>query len=227
MVELQDASDTPLAAPGLWHPDPLQEELKMGNTCVAKLTCMSLPPPPFSSMSVIGPTMDPLSESELHPVMRTAARKMEARIRMMGSDKEFWRSASFSLKQLQSVSGLADLSVRFLHRHGERHAEGGLSGFRTEGEATAMLVDDDRIAGMETQLRTASRRFGREERVEDAILNVRRDSWTGILDFNSDPSILGRAADFQAAASVHCGNGIVDQIGPDLIQLAPERLNLR
>src|SRR5438093_4144680 len=77
------------------------------------------------------------------------------------------------------------------------------------------------VDGVEAQARTLTYRLRGEERFEDPAANLRRNSWPAVANLYEKPSKLGRRSHHQLAASVHGVDGVVDEIGPDLIQLAP------
>ena len=69
--------------------------------------------------------------------------------------------------------------------------------------------------------------FGGEEWLEDMGLHFRRDAWPVIADLDQYPIQFARGADAQFTLAVHSVDSIVDEVGPDLVQLAAVRADLR
>ena len=64
--------------------------------------------------------------------------------------------------------------------------------------------------------------FGREERFEDVRLDLRRNSRAVVADLNYGAGIIAIGSNSELALSAHGVNGIVNNVGPDLIELAAE-----
>ena len=80
---------------------------------------------------------------------------------------------------------------------------------------------------VEAEPGTLPDRLGREERFEHAVADRGRDARSVVDDANHDALPLDVRGHIDAAA---VGNGVervVDQIGPDLIELADEAADLR
>ena len=83
-----------------------------------------------------------------------------------------------------------------------------------------MLLHDT-VDGVEAQARAVPYRLCGEERFEDPAANLRRNSGPAVANLYEEPSKLGRSSHHQLAAAVHRVDCVVDEIRPDLIQLAP------
>ena len=79
----------------------------------------------------------------------------------------------------------------------------------------------------ETQPGSLPHSLGGEERLENMVLHFRRDARSIVGDFDQQAIDLARRADTQLALSLHGVDGVVDQVGPDLVQVAAARADLR
>src|ERR1039458_7218345 len=66
-----------------------------------------------------------------------------------------------------------------------------------------------------------------EELLENMGLDFRRDARSVVADFDQQAIQLAGGADAQFALALHGVDGVVDQVGPDLVQLAAARADLR
>src|ERR1700691_4870975 len=85
----------------------------------------------------------------------------------------------------------------------------------------------DAADGLETQPGALSDTLGGEERLEDMRLDFRRNSRSVVGYFHQQTIQFTRRADAQFALAIHSVDGVVDQISPDLVQLAAAHANLR
>ena len=92
-----------------------------------------------------------------------------------------------------------------------------------------MVVDDDVAADIQPQARARSGRLGGEERIEDPRLDLFGNAGTVVLDLDHHPGFGGfRPYDQPPVGDFgHGVDGVVDQVGPYLVQFAPERLDPR
>src|SRR6266849_9350191 len=88
-----------------------------------------------------------------------------------------------------------------------------------------MLCDHDPPADVQAEARSAADVLRREERLEDPRLDLRRDAWPIVGDLDQDADVLPGGADSQVSLAVHRVDGIVDEIGPDLVELAAVRVD--
>ena len=82
-----------------------------------------------------------------------------------------------------------------------------------------MAVDHDPIDDVEPQARTGAHALGREEGLENSLLNLQGHAWTIVGDLDLDPILGPRRPEQQLALAGHGVDRVVDQVGPDLIQL--------
>jgi hypothetical protein len=85
---------------------------------------------------------------------------------------------------------------------------------------TAMTVAHDAIADDQAKTSAGADGLRREEWFEEMRLHVSRNSGAIVHNFNNDLIILQTRADADLSCAVHGVNGVVDEIGPDLIQFA-------
>ncbi len=78
------------------------------------------------------------------------------------------------------------------------------------------------LNGVESQPGAFSDSLGGEERFEDVRLYIGRNPRTVVGDLNHHAIILAIGSNSKFAFAAHRVNGIVDDVGPNLIQLAPE-----
>src|ERR1017187_10692713 len=69
--------------------------------------------------------------------------------------------------------------------------------------------------------------LGGEERLENMGLDFRRDARSVVAGFDQQAIQLAGGADAQFALALDGVDGVVDRVGPDLIQLAAARADLR
>src|SRR5690242_15155017 len=67
--------------------------------------------------------------------------------------------------------------------------------------------------------------FGGEERLEDVGLHVSRNSWPVVANFHDYAGIVTVGSHSKLAFAAHGVNRIVDQVGPDLVEFAAERIH--
>src|SRR5581483_5790947 len=104
--------------------------------------------------------------------------------------------------------------------------EAGVSRTRFNGEASVMFENDDVVGDMQTQARAESDGLGRKERVKNARLNIGRNARTRIANLNTHVVGFAVGAERKFAFAFHRVNRIVNDIRPDLIQIAGVRFNL-
>lgn len=90
-----------------------------------------------------------------------------------------------------------------------------------------MLVDHDVVADIEAESRSLAGFFRGEKRVENPVLDVFWNS--GSVVFDLDNHVFIRVVDpyRKTASSIHGIGGVVDDVGPCLVQLAAEGLDCR
>ena len=80
-----------------------------------------------------------------------------------------------------------------------------------------MLCDDDAVGDVEAQPAPLAYLLGREERVEDAGLDLGRDSGAVVADLDHRILTLLPCANTQLTFAIHGVDGVVERIGPDLV----------
>src|SRR5215813_2010107 len=78
----------------------------------------------------------------------------------------------------------------------------------------------EKVDGVEPHARTLPYWLRGKERLEDPAANLGRNSWPAIANLYQKPSKLGCSSHHQLSVAVHRVDCIVDEIRPDLIQLA-------
>ena len=94
-------------------------------------------------------------------------------------------------------------------------------GFRIDLNAASMLLHDS-LNGVEAEAEAFSNSFGSEEGFEDVRLYIGRDSGAVVGDLNHNAIVLAIGADSKLAFPAHRANGVVDDVGPNLIEFAPK-----
>ena len=88
-----------------------------------------------------------------------------------------------------------------------------------------MVPDDDPAGDVEPQARALARFLCREERVEDALRDLRRDARAVVLDFDADEVARARCPERHP---FRCDRKrVVDEVRPDLVELGRVRLDPR
>ncbi len=86
---------------------------------------------------------------------------------------------------------------------------------------------DDIVRNVQPHSGADARWLGREEQIENARLNFRRNAGSIVRDFHHDTFVLPARFDFQFPFALHRVNRIIDDVRPHLIQLAPVRFDAR
>src|SRR5579883_924327 len=87
------------------------------------------------------------------------------------------------------------------------------------------VLANDTLNGIEAKSGTLPNSLRSKERFEDVGPNLRRDSRAIVADLDHHATILPEGADAQLAFTLHGIDRVVDDVGPDLIQLASEGVN--
>src|ERR1700676_4793527 len=83
----------------------------------------------------------------------------------------------------------------------------------------------DALDGIETQSGSLADSLGSEERLENVGLNFRGNAGTVVADLDNSAIILAKGSYSQLACSTHCVDGVVDDVGPDLVEFAAEGIH--
>ena len=89
-----------------------------------------------------------------------------------------------------------------------------------------MPVDDDSLRDVEAEAGAADV-LGGEKRFEGTGGNVRRHAGAGIADLDHRTITVRAGGDAQSSRTTHRIDGVVDQVGPDLVQLTGIGLDVR
>src|SRR5437763_15312742 len=108
----------------------------------------------------------------------------------------------------------------------QQHLEAGVARLRLHADVAVVATDDDAIADVETEAGAVADILGREEGLEDAPLQFGRDSRSRVADLDEDAVAFPGGPHGQRALAAHGVDGVVDEVGPDLIQLARLRADL-
>src|SRR5258708_5611393 len=86
-----------------------------------------------------------------------------------------------------------------------------------------MPVGHDPLANYQAQPRAGADALGGEEWLKDSRLNLRGNSGPIVRDLHDNLIAVQNCADGNCAGAVESAHCVVDQIGPNLIELAPVR----
>jgi hypothetical protein len=84
----------------------------------------------------------------------------------------------------------------------------------------AAVLADDAHGVVEAETESLAGSLGGEERLEDALLQLGRNAGAGIPDFNQQHFCFELAGEAQMALDCRGVEGVFNQRGPDLIELA-------
>ena len=90
-----------------------------------------------------------------------------------------------------------------------------------------MSTFDNLAAAAQTQTGALATRFRGETCFEDPLLQFWRNAGPVVLNLNHHPPIIGTGAQDDLTLAIHCVRGVLDQVGPDLIEFAAIRHDLR
>src|SRR5208282_3565749 len=89
---------------------------------------------------------------------------------------------------------------------------------------SAMLLHNS-LHGIQAESRTFSHSLGGEKRFEDMGLHFLRNSRTVIANFNHNATVLLVGSNANLALPMHRIDGVIDNVGPDLVELAAKRIH--
>src|SRR5947209_1848364 len=96
----------------------------------------------------------------------------------------------------------------------------GFAGLGFKLDFAAVTVADNAVADDEAESGPFADCFRREKRLEHVCLHFRGNSGTVVYDFDHQLILFQSGADADFAAPIHGINGVVYEVGPDLIQFA-------
>jgi hypothetical protein len=83
-----------------------------------------------------------------------------------------------------------------------------------------VALHDDALCDIEAEAGALSRLLGRVEGLERAGRHLRRHARAGVADLDDDVALIGPGRHPERARAVHRVDGVVDEDGPYLIELA-------
>ena len=81
------------------------------------------------------------------------------------------------------------------------------------------------LDSVEPEASTFPHSFRREERLKDVGLHLVGNSRTVIANFDYSATVVAIGSDAKLALSVHSVNRVIDELGPDLAELAAKRIH--
>src|SRR5687767_12066004 len=94
-----------------------------------------------------------------------------------------------------------------------------LTRFGLDQQLPAMAVGDNVMANVQSQPRSLPGSFGGEERLENAGLDFHGNSWSIVANLDDHALIFLIGSYFYFSLAVHRIDGIVDDVGPYLVEL--------
>src|SRR5579859_876004 len=106
--------------------------------------------------------------------------------------------------------------VRLLN--GNAHLKASVAGNGGDADVATHVLDDA-IDNIESQAGAFADAFGGEEWIEDARHCVRWNARAIVGDFDQDEIVFAGGANGELAVAVHGVGSVINQVGPDLIEL--------
>src|SRR5215216_3488621 len=120
---------------------------------------------------------------------------------------------------------IVPLALRPLER--QTDDEAGVARLRLDPDVAAVAGHDDAAGDVQPEPGSLAHALGREERLPDPRLEGWRDARPVVGDLDAGPIALARRPNPEGAPAAHSVDGVVDQVGPDLVQLTPMGADLR
>ena len=137
-------------------------------------------------------------------------------------------SRAHAMRPYVLSSPMSTIYLLCLEVDGEADLETGATRFRIQLHIPAVLADDDVVADVQAQPRALARRLGGEEAFEYLRLNLRWYSRSIVFDLDEYGILLaGARSNGDLTLAVERIRGIVKQVRPNLVQLAPVPLDYR
>src|SRR5262245_50861569 len=86
---------------------------------------------------------------------------------------------------------------------------------------TTVAVPNDAVANNESKASAGAHGFRGKKRLEKVRLHIRRNARAVVHDFDDKLIVFEAGANADLSGSVDCVYGVVDQIGPNLVEFAP------
>src|SRR5690606_31260508 len=97
-----------------------------------------------------------------------------------------------------------------------------------DGDVAAVPVDHDPVAHVQPEAGAVPDRLRGEERLEDPAAHVGWDARPGVADLDEHALVVDAAgAHGEGAAAAHGVDRVVDDVGPDLVELGRVGRDLR
>src|SRR5208282_2577414 len=131
----------------------------------------------------------------------------------------FWFCRMYMLDVRANIGHVSLLNRLFLGLNGDANLKASVAG---DGGDTNLATDafDDPADDIETKTGAFANTLGGEKRIEDAGDLFGRNPRAVIGNFHEDEIIFASGANGELAAAFHGVGGVVDEIGPDLIEFA-------
>src|ERR1700676_4134262 len=81
----------------------------------------------------------------------------------------------------------------------------------------APMLLHNSLDSVQSEARAFPHSFGREKRLKNMSLHLGRDSWTVISHLNYHAAVIAVSSDPKLAFSVHRVDGVIDNVGPNLV----------
>src|SRR5579863_4738208 len=109
---------------------------------------------------------------------------------------------------------------------GNANEETSVAGLRFHFDAAVMFLNDAHD-GVEAEAGAFANGLGGEEGIEDARFDFRRNAWAVVADLDANGVKVAAGTDAEFALAVHGVDSVVDEIGPNLVEFAPESADAR
>src|SRR5208282_1959583 len=131
----------------------------------------------------------------------------------------WWRGCAAPRRQVWLIR--IAFYQRRVYRQRKPHLKPCVAGLRGHLNIASVFFHNA-LHRVQTQPSSLPDSFGCEEWLKDVRLDLGRNSGTVIADLDHDAIVLAIRSDSQFALSAHGIDGVIDNVGPDLIELTPE-----
>src|SRR5271163_4421846 len=107
---------------------------------------------------------------------------------------------------------------------GEPNLKTRVTGFGINLNISPVLLHNS-LDGVQAEARAFPNSFGCEKRLKDVRLHLAGNSWAIVANLNYNATVVLVGSDAQLAFCVHCVNRVVNDVGPDLVELAAKRIH--
>src|SRR5215472_2488675 len=119
-------------------------------------------------------------------------------------------------------AGHGSCSQAIARRERQPDAEPGVAGNGLHPDVAMVAANHNPEGDVEPEAGAVAHWLGSEERLENPVLDLGRDPGASVAELDQQHVSVERGADGERPGPVHRRNRVVDQVGPDLIQLARE-----